>query len=48
MSYIKNIVIQVLGISAIYLPSTSPANCPKGIEEKLKKEYATILEKLKD
>ena len=23
------------GIKAIYLPSTSPANCPKGIEEKL-------------
>lgn len=29
-------------IKAILLPSTSPANCPKGIEEKLKKEYSQI------
>lgn len=29
-------------IKAILLPSTSPANCPKGIEEKLKKEYQKI------
>ncbi len=27
---------------AIYLPSTSPAYCPKGIEELLKKEYSRI------
>jgi len=26
------------------LPSTSPANCPKGIEEKLIKEYSKIKE----
>lgn len=30
------------GIEAICLPSTSPANCPKGIEEKLKREYSKI------
>ena len=30
-------------INAIYLPSTSPANCPKGIEAKLKEEYSKIL-----
>lgn len=29
-------------IPAIYLPSTSPANCPKGIEEKLINEYGKI------
>lgn len=29
-------------IEAIPLPSTSPANCPKGIEEKLKKTYSKI------
>lgn len=29
-------------LSAIYLPSTSPANCPKGIEEKLILEYSKI------
>ena len=29
-------------IEAIYLPSTSPANCPKGIEELLQKEYSQI------
>ena len=29
---------------AIYLPSTSPANCPKGIEELLQKEYRKIKE----
>lgn len=29
-------------IQAILLPSPSPANCPKGIEEKLLKEYAKI------
>lgn len=34
-------------INAIYLPSTSPANCPKGIEEKLRKEYSKILDALK-
>ena len=34
------------GIKAIYLPSTSPANCPKGIEEKLFIEYTKIKEKL--
>lgn len=34
------------GIEAIYLPSPSPANCPKGIEEKLIKEYSQIKEKL--
>ena len=33
------------GIKAIYLPSTSPANCPKGIEETLYKEYSKIKEK---
>ena len=31
-------------INAFYLPSTSPANCPKGIEEKLIKEYSKIKE----
>ena len=31
-------------IEAIYLPSTSPANCPKNIEEKLLKEYLKIKE----
>ena len=31
-------------INAIYLPSTSPANCPKGIKEKLIKEYSKIKE----
>lgn len=31
-------------IEAIFLPSTSPANCPKGIEEKLIKEYSKIKE----
>lgn len=30
------------GIQAIYLPSTSPANCPKGIEEHLEKNYRKI------
>ena len=30
------------GIEAIYLPSPSPANCPKGIEEKLLIEYSKI------
>lgn len=30
------------GIVAICLPSTSPANSPKGIEEKLYKEYSLI------
>ena len=30
------------GVEAILLPSTSPANCPKGIDEKLVKEYAKI------
>lgn len=29
-------------VSAIYLPSTSPANCPKGIEEKLYDAYKEI------
>lgn len=29
-------------IEAIYLPSTSPANCPKGIEELLEIEYSKI------
>lgn len=29
-------------IKAILLPSPSPANCPKGIEEKLYKEYTKI------
>lgn len=29
-------------IEAIPLPSTSPANCPRGIEEKLFKEYRKI------
>lgn len=29
-------------IKAEYLPSTSPANCPKGIEEKLFNEYSKI------
>ncbi len=29
-------------IKAILLPSPSPANCPKGIEEKLYKEYSQI------
>ena len=33
-----------LGIKAIYLPSTSPANCPKGIEEKLFESYSKIKE----
>lgn len=31
-------------INAIYLPSTSPANCSKGIEERLIKEYYKIKE----
>lgn len=31
-------------IKAIPLPSTSPANCPKGIEEKLISEYKQIKE----
>lgn len=31
-------------IEAIYLPSTSPLNCPKRIEEKLVKEYSIIKE----
>lgn len=31
-------------MEAIYLPSTSPANCPKGIEELLQKEYSKIKE----
>ncbi len=30
------------GIVAICLPSPSPANCPKGIEEKLYKEYSQL------
>lgn len=34
------------GIEAIYLSSPSPANCPKGIEEKLFREYSSIKEKL--
>ena len=34
------------GIEAICLPSPSPANCPRGIEEKLFKEYSQIKEKL--
>lgn len=29
-------------IEAVYLPSTSPANCPKGIEEKLYDTYKEI------
>jgi len=29
-------------IEAIYLPSTSPCNCPKGIEEKLERSYSEI------
>ena len=29
-------------ITAKYLPSTSPANCPKGIEEKLYQEFMQI------
>lgn len=33
-------------IEAVYLPSTSPANCPKGIEEKLLQEYQKIREKV--
>lgn len=33
-------------IKSIYLPSPSPANCPKGIEEKLFNEYIQIKEKL--
>lgn len=32
------------GIEAIYLPSTSPCNCPKGIEEKLENDYKILLE----
>ncbi len=35
-------------IEAIYLPSTSPANCPKGIEEKLKEAYSQIKYKLEE
>lgn len=31
-------------IKAILLPSTSPANCPKGIDDKLKYEYHKIKE----
>lgn len=31
-------------IEAILLPSTSPANCPKGIEEKLIESYSQIKE----
>lgn len=33
---------QETGIEAICLPSPSPANCPKGIEEKLYQEYSQI------
>lgn len=33
-------------IEAIYLPSPSPANCPKGIEDIMYKEYSIIKEKL--
>ena len=32
-------------IEAEYLPSTSPANCPKGIEDKLYQEYCKIKDK---
>ncbi len=35
------------GIEAILLPSTSPANSPKGIWEKLIREYSKILEYVK-
>lgn len=35
-------------IGAILLPSTSPANCPKGIEEKLIIEYSKIKEVTND
>lgn len=35
-------------IKAIYLPSTSPANCPKGIEEKLYNEYIQITKIVND
>ena len=31
-------------IEAIYLPITSPCNCPKGIEEKLENAYKILLE----
>lgn len=34
----------ITGIEAIYLPSTSPANCRKGIDEILVKEYMKIRE----
>lgn len=34
-------------IKAILLPSTSPANCPKGIENKLIQEYSKIKEYIK-
>ena len=33
----------VTGIEATYLPSTSPANCPHGIEDILYNEYSKIL-----
>lgn len=32
------------GIQAIYLPSTSPCNCPKGIDEELEKAYSQMRE----
>lgn len=35
-------------IEAIYLPSTSPANCPKGIEDKLFQEYKRIREVIEE
>ncbi len=35
-------------IEAIYLPSPSPANCPKGIEEKLYQEYKLIRKKIEN
>lgn len=34
--------LHITNIEAIYLPSTSPANCPKGIEEKLISAYSEI------
>ena len=35
-------------LEAIYLPSTSPANCPKDIEEKLKESYKLIKQKIEE
>lgn len=42
----NKLILPKTHIEAILLPSPSPANCPKGIEEKLIKEYQQILKSL--